>query len=317
MDDEFMKDFNCEFIQSMMSPINDININSSFSNYNSEEDFFPNCYNNFLSSDAYNNIDVLKSTPHNEIDLNETMKKFPEESFFLNLNGLKTEKKEFLEIPILINKTTAEETAQKNLFPQIKENEIGQKTKKRGRKHKNFDYINLDKSEYHTKYEFLNIFTKMKVHCVEQIKIYFNKKLKESKNHILNSQKFFSIDTSIIKVDKINENKELFKKKLKILFSTVSKKVKNREHNAKTIDTIIKQNDPFFNSLLETEFIEALDIFLEQIFNSLFNGLKTISEDFGSFEKDYIDTCKNFAKDYKEILNGKPPRDKRVKKSKK
>ena len=236
----------------------------------------------------------------------------------------------------LINEVSIKEIIPLNLVQLLKEEIItisfGDKkkpflTKKKGRKPKDFKQENVDIGKVHTKYEFRNIFKKLKRHAIENIIKYINKKLKESKNQNLNCLKILKIDNSMIIVDRIDENLELFGKKLGEIFSQKpnSRFTKDdlNDNNIEAIKKIRLENDELFNAILETTFGEVMDIFVGKSEDpnkkALFEGLKTIYDDVETFRNNgegdvYIESYLDIGKNYLPMMKSKKQRKKKRRK---
>lgn len=215
----------------------------------------------------------------------------------------------------------------KNLINEFEKKNILFLTNKRGRKPINSKKENIDIDNIHTKDEFLNIFKKQKRHAMENIRRFINEKLKESKNPNLNFLQLLKIDNSMIIVDRIDENLELFGKKLGEIFSQKPNS-RFRKHdlfdnNIEAIKKIRLENYEFFNAILETTFGEIMDIYSGKSEDpnkkALFYGLKTIYDDIETFRKNgedegYINSYLEHGKNYLSIMQSKTSRKKKKRK---
>ena len=215
------------------------------------------------------------------------------------------------------------------LFPQNIKNEFEKKnkvflTKKKGRKQINSKQENVDIGNIHTKNEYHNIKKKQKRRAIENSRKFMNKKLKESKNPNLNFLQLLKIDNSMIIVDRIDENLELFGKKLGEIFSQKPnsrfRKHELFDNNKEAIKKIRLENDELFNAILETTFGEVMDIYVgiseDPNKKALFEGFKTIYDDIETFRnkgenEDYINSYLEHGKNYLSIMQSKTSRKKK------
>ena len=306
--------------------------------------------NNSTSFKNFENLDKEFNMPINDINiLGETIKdyqRFYEENVIFRTIEEDTIKKDFEYIEFLrqvqpkkdeiipISQREKNPKTENSLFPKNLINEFEKKnilflTNKRGRKPINSKKENIDIDNIHTKDEFLNIFKKQKRHAMENIRRFINEKLKESKNPNLNFLQLLKIDNSMIIVDRIDENLELFGKKLGEIFSQKPNS-RFRKHdlfdnNIEAIKKIRLENYEFFNAILETTFGEIMDIYVGKSEDlnkkALFEGLKTIYDDIETFRKNgedegYINSYLEHGKNYLSIMLSKTSRKKKEKKIK-
>lgn len=271
----------------------------------------------FLNTNELKELYYLKKSS-DELGLEEINEKniSPEDNKFLNINVGRT-------------KTTAEKT----ILPVIhkkKENVFEIKKEKKsllGRKRKsqlpyNINNDDMDNNNVHTKNKKDNKFTKLKRNTYNNSSKCINFLLKKSKNKNLNTIQLKKIDNSILIVSKKEENEELLKTELKDLFSNnISKKYKydDIDYNKNAIKYILKQNDKEINYTLKKTLGDMMEIYVDKNKETI-NGFIKLKDDKKFFEKnkdvEYIKLFKDFANNYKAIINKIYPRRKRKKNTK-
>ena len=205
----------------------------------------------------------------------------------------------------------------------IKIFEIKKVNKKLGRKRKNNSKINLNNNKIHTKYEDDNIRAKILRLLCKHILKYLNNAFKSSENLIIKNKKLFKINTSFIIFFKKDKNIILLRTKLKIIFSNeLSKRFKNidkrKNHNRKTIDIILKQNDDNINYILNLSLEDILNIYAGKNEDKIIENFPTIDDDIAIFKKNgdddiYTERYKFIAKHFKKSIDDIKERNKKKK----
>ena len=202
----------------------------------------------------------------------------------------------------------------------IKIFEIKKVNKKLGRKRKNDSLVNLNNDKIHTKYKDDNIRAKFLRLLCKHILKYLNNSFKSSDNSVIKKQKLLKIDTSVIIFFKKEKNVNLLRTKLKIIFSNeLSKRFKNidkrNNHNRKTIDVILHQNDDNINYILNLTMEDILDIYAGKKEDKIIKNFPTIDNDMAIFKKKreddiYIERYNFIAKHFKKSIDDIKERNK-------
>ena len=178
-----------------------------------------------------------------------------------------------------------------------------------------------DNDKVHTKHKKDDMLTKLKRNSYNNSLYSFNYNLRQSNNEKINTIKLKKIDNSVIIVSKKEENQQLFKTKLKDLFSNkISKKYNDKYHksdyNEKMIKYILQQNEPKINYLLEKTYGDMIEIYVDKN-KEVINGFTKLKDDKKFLEKnndkDYIRLFTEFGYNYENNIDKIYPRRKRKK----
>lgn len=299
----------------------------SFNEDNNTENYYyeENSFNNLKDmNEQYN----LKEKVFIENDINQQWE-LPKPENFVNMNCVFQEKKNTV---IKDNKTNINSTASRTFNSQVAKTEIKIKEKifnikkinkksKAGRKSKNSSK-KKDKGT-HTKDKRDNIIMKIKKAIYNHSLQFLNNKLKNSKITKLQKLTLLKINKSIIGVHKKQKNLILLKMNLKdIFYNKISDKYsqKDKNHNFKTIDKILKENDVEIKTILNTSFGDILKIYTLKNENIHFDGFTKIDKDIEAFEKlyedeeekeNYIKNYKYYAENFEKAINDIYSRDKK------
>ncbi len=303
----------------------------SFNEDNNTENYYyeENSFNNLKDMNEQFNV---KENVFIENDINQQWELHKPENF-VNMNCVFQEKKNTV---IKDNKTNINSTASRTFNSQVAKTEIKIKEKifnikkinkksKAGRKSKNSSKKN-DKG-IHTKKNKDNIIMKIKKAIYNHSLEFLNDKLENSENPKLQKLRLLKINKSIIGVHSKQKNLTLLKMNLKdIFYNKLSDKYSQKDinHNIKTINKILEENDDEIKAILNTSFEDIIKIYTLKNENPLFDGFTKIDKDIKVFEElyeddekkekeNYIKKYKNIAENFEEIINCIHPRDKKKK----
>lgn len=303
------------------------NGNDNSKNFNFQEGAF-----NFLNDN--NSLFDLKENMYFESVINQ-QSELSEFSNFVNMNIILPEKKK---LDIKDNKTNLNSTATRTLNPQIAKTKIKKKekmfkTKKVNNKstaRRKIKNSSKEISPTHTKNQKDNIIMKIKRTIYKHSLVFLNKKLKNSKNSKLVKLRLFKVNKTLIVVHKKQQNLDILKKNLKdIFYNELSSKYFriDKNHNIKTIDKIIEENDEEIKAILNTTIKDIIDIFCFKNKNNLFADFNKIDKDIEKFrviyadegedKEIYINNYRNTAENFEKILKKIHPREKKFQRKKK
>ena len=299
----------------------------SFNEDNNAENYYyeENSFNNLKDMNEQFN---LKEKVFIENDINQQWE-LPKPENFVNMNCVFQEKKNTV---IKDNKTNINSTASRTFNPQVAKMDIKIKEKifnikkinkksKAGRKSKNSS--RKKNKGTHTKDKRDNIIMKIKKAIYNHSLQFLNNKLKNSQITKLKKLTLLKINKSIIEVHKKQKNLILLKMNLKdIFYNKISDKYsqKDKNHNFKTIDEMLKENDVEIKTILNTSFGDILKIYTLTNENIHFDGFTKIDKDIEAFEKlyedeeekeNYIKNYKYYAENFEKAINDIYSRDKK------
>jgi len=189
-----------------------------------------------------------------------------------------------------------------------------------GRKKKEPNELSSDNKEEikkrkHTKYDFDNIFKKIKPILLDKLHIFINSVIETKYNGNIGHDIFLK---QLLKIDKKQffsmKNKELLYKTLQQIFSipirnNISKY--NNEHNKLLITKLLNEEDKekrdFFNKLFNITFIDCIKHFRGTDIIEELNGLYSMKDFLNQFnnDKDYQNTAKYYISNIEDIIVGR------------